>query len=107
MAHNISIDNIDELLANGKPLMLDFSASWCGPCKRLAPIVDALDEKYADQVIIGKIDIEEEEDLATKYGIRNVPTILFIKDNTIVDKQAIKLGSILSFESSYLEYTFK
>ena len=81
MAHNISIDNIDELLASGKPLMLDFSASWCGPCKRLAPIVDA------DQGIIGKIDIEEEEDLATKYGIRNVPTILFIKDNTIVDKQ--------------------
>ena len=60
MAHNISIDNIDELLASGKPLMLDFSASWCGPCKRLAPIVDALDEKYADQVIIGKIDIEED-----------------------------------------------
>ena len=87
MAHNISIDNIDELLASGKPLMLDFSASWCGPCKRLAPIVDALDEKYADQVIIGKIDIEEEEDLATKYGIRHVPTLLFIKDNSIVDKQ--------------------
>ena len=96
MAHNISIDNIDELLASGKPLMLDFSASWCGPCKRLAPIVDALDEKYADQVIIGKIDIEEEEDLATKYGIRNVPTILFIKDNTIVDKQASMSAMISS-----------
>ncbi len=87
MAQTITSSNIEELMATGKPVVIDFSASWCGPCKRIAPLIDTLAEKYADQAIIGKTDIEEEEDLAMKYGIRNVPTVLFIKGGEVVDKQ--------------------
>ena len=75
------------MLTDGKPVMIDFSASWCGPCKRIAPFVDTLAEKYAEQAHVVKCDIEESEDLALRYGIRNVPTILFIKDGQVVDKQ--------------------
>ena len=75
------------MLTDGKPVMIDFSASWCGPCKRIAPFVDTLAEKYAEQAHVVKCDIEESEDLALRYGIRNVPTILFIKDRQVVDKQ--------------------
>ena len=74
------------MLTDGKPVMIDFSASWCGPCKRIAPFVDTLAEKYAEQAHVVKCDIEESEDLALHYGIRNVPTILFIKDGKVVDK---------------------
>lgn len=87
MAQTITSNNIEELMATGKPVVIDFSATWCGPCKRIAPLIDTLAEKYADRAIIGKTDIEEEEDLAMKYGIRNVPTVLFIKGGEIVDKQ--------------------
>ena len=62
MAQNITNNNIEELIASGKVVVIDFSASWCGPCKRLAPIIDKLAEEYEGQAIIGKVDIEEEED---------------------------------------------
>lgn len=97
MAQIITNDNIDELIASGKPLVLDFSASWCGPCKRIAPLIDTLAEKYEGQAIVGKIDIEEEEDLAIRYGIKNVPTVLFIKDGTVADKQ-VGTASLAVFE---------
>ena len=97
MAQIITNGNIEELIATGMPLVLDFSASWCGPCKRIAPLIDSLAEKYEAQAIIGKIDIEEEEDLAMKYGIRNVPTVLFIKNGEVVDKQ-VGVASLAVFE---------
>lgn len=87
MAEIITKDNIEEFLAGGKPVVLDFSASWCGPCKRIAPLIETLAEKYAGQAIVSKIDIEEEEELAMRYGIRNVPTVLFFKNGEMVDKQ--------------------
>ncbi len=97
MAQTITSNNIEELIATGKPVVIDFSATWCGPCKRIAPLIDTLAEKYADQAIIGKTDIEEEEDLAMKYGIRNVPTVLFIKGGEVVDKQ-VGVASLAVFE---------
>ena len=87
MAQTITSETFKTLLTDGKPVMIDFSASWCGPCKRIAPFVDTLAEKYAEQAHVVKCDIEESEDLALRYGIRNVPTILFIKDGQVVDKQ--------------------
>ena len=86
MAQTITSETFETLLTDGKPVMIDFSASWCGPCKRIAPFVDTLAEKYAEQAHVVKCDIEESEDLALRYGIRNVPTILFIKDGKVVDK---------------------
>lgn len=79
-------DNFQEMLATGKPIMVDFSATWCGPCKKIAPIVEALAADYAEQAIIGKLDVEEAEDIAMQYGVRSVPTILFIKGGEVVDK---------------------
>lgn len=86
MALAITDANYAELAAQGKPMVLDFWATWCGPCRRIAPIIEALATDYADQVVIGKVDIEESEELAAKFGVRNIPTVLFIKDGEVVDK---------------------
>ncbi len=82
----INSNNFDELVASGTPIVLDFWATWCGPCKRIAPIIEALAADYEGQVIIGKCDVEEDEDLAIRFGIRNVPTLLFIKGGEVVDR---------------------
>lgn len=86
MATAINDTNYQELAATGKPMVLDFWATWCGPCKRIAPFIEQLAEEYADQVIIGKVDVEESEDLAVQFNVRNVPTVIFIKDGEVVDK---------------------
>lgn len=83
----ITADTFNELLQQGKPVVVDFGASWCGPCKKMAPIIDALAADYEGQAIIGKADVEEEEDLAVQFGVRSVPTILFFKNGVEVDKQ--------------------
>lgn len=87
MAQTITTKDFETLLSDGKPVVVDFSASWCGPCKRIAPFIDALAEKYQEQAHVVKCDIEESEELAVRFGIRNVPTILFFKNGEVADKQ--------------------
>ena len=87
MAQNITSENFDELVSSGKPMILDFWASWCGPCRRVGPIIEELANDYEGQVIVGKCDIEEDEDLPMRFGVRNIPTILFFKNGEVVDKQ--------------------
>lgn len=83
----INDSNYDELLAQGKPMVLDFWATWCGPCRKIGPTIQELANEYEGQAIIGKVNIEEDaDDLVAEFGIRNVPTILFIKDGEVVDK---------------------
>ena len=67
--------------------MVDFWATWCGPCKKIGPEIEALAEEYEGRAIIGKCDIEENDELALRFKIRNVPTILFFKNGELVDKQ--------------------
>jgi thioredoxin 1 len=87
MALVITDSNFDELLKSGKPLVVDFWAEWCGPCKMIGPIVEDLAHEYEEKVIIGKLDVDDNNDVTTRYGIRNIPTILFFKDGVQVDKQ--------------------
>ena len=87
MAQKITSDNLQALIATGKPVVLDFWATWCGPCRMVAPVIEALATAYDGRAIVGKCDIEEDENLPAQYGVRNIPTILFIKDGQVVDKQ--------------------
>ena len=87
MALQVTDANFDELVNSGKPMVLDFWAEWCGPCRMVGPIVDELAREYEGKVIIGKIDVDNNDDVVSQFGIRNIPTILFFKDGVVVDKQ--------------------
>ena len=87
MALNIKDDNFEAIVAEGKPVVLDFWATWCGPCKQIAPYIEELAEEYKDKVNIGKCDVDENVDLTAQFGGRNIPTVLFIKNGEVVDKQ--------------------
>lgn len=87
MAKEFTDANFDELLSSNKVVVADFWATWCGPCKAMGPSIDELSAEYEGRALIGKVDVEENNDLAEKYAIRSVPTIIFFKDGEMVDKQ--------------------
>ena len=87
MALEITDNNFKEILAEGKPVVIDFWAPWCGPCKMAGPIIDELAGEYEGKVLIGKCDVDENGDVPAEYGIRNIPTVLFFKNGELVDKQ--------------------
>ncbi|MFV0265769.1 thioredoxin [Maribellus luteus] len=88
MALEITDANFEELVLNSdKPVMLDFWAVWCGPCRMIAPIVEEMAAEYEGKAVIGKVDVDSNQDVAMKYGIRNIPTVLFVKNGEVVDKQ--------------------
>lgn len=79
--------NIKEVIESGKPVVVDFWAEWCGPCRLVGPIIEELAEEYAGKAEIGKMNVDENVDTPSEYGIRNIPTVLFFKDGEVVDKQ--------------------
>lgn len=87
MALAINKDNFKELLSSEQPLVIDFWAEWCGPCRMMAPIVDELAAEYAGKVVIGKCNVEDNDEITMEYGVRNIPTIIFFKGGALVDKQ--------------------
>ena len=86
MEVNITNENFESLKNGAQPLVVDFWATWCGPCRMIAPIVAELAKEYDGQITVGKCDVEENDELAADFGIRNIPTILFFKGGEVVDK---------------------
>ena len=80
MAFHFTDANVKEIIASGEPVVIDFWATWCGPCVNMSPIVDELAQQYEGKVKIGKYNIEEENDLSTEYRIMSIPTILYFKN---------------------------
>ncbi len=91
--------NFEEMvLKSDKPVVVDFWAEWCGPCRVIGPLVQEIAEDYKEKVIVGKLDVDSNPGVSTKYGIRNIPTVLFFKDGTIADKQvgAVPKGHLVN-----------
>lgn len=87
MALAITDSNFEEILAGGKPVVIDFWAEWCGPCRMIGPIIEELAEEYADRVVIGKCDVDENNAVEMKFSVRNIPTVVFLKNGEMVERQ--------------------
>ena len=86
MALEITDSNWEELLKGDKPVVMDFWAEWCGPCRMIAPIVDEAAKEYEGKVVVGKVDIDNNSNITVQFGIRNIPTLLFFKGGELADK---------------------
>jgi len=86
MALQITDESFKELIAGDKPVMVDFWAEWCGPCRMIGPTIEELAGEYEDKAIIGKMNVDENDEIPAEYGIRSIPTILFFKNGTLIDK---------------------
>lgn len=86
MEVTINQDNFESYKNGSLPFVVDLWATWCGPCRALAPTIAELAEDYDGKIVVGKADVEENEDIAMEYGVRNVPTILFFKNGELVNK---------------------
>lgn len=79
-------ENFNEIISGSQPVLVDFWATWCGPCRMLGPTVDAVAKEYDGKVTVAKCNVDECEDVAVQFGIRNIPTLLFFKGGQVVDK---------------------
>ncbi|ADX68036.1 MULTISPECIES: thioredoxin [Weeksella] len=87
MALDVTDASFDkEIINSGKPAMVDFWAVWCGPCRMVGPIVEEIAGEYSEKAVVAKVDVDNNQEVAAKYGIRNIPTILYFKNGEVVDK---------------------
>lgn len=96
MAQQFTDQTAREAIESGKPVVIDFWATWCGPCIKLGPVVEELAEKYAGKAEIGKLNIDENDEIAAEYRVRNIPTVLFFKDGELKDRSVglVKLSDL-------------
>ncbi len=88
MALEVDDRNFDETVINSeKPVIVDFWAEWCSPCRMITPIMEEISQEYSDKVVVAKCDVDNSPQITLKYGIRNIPTVLFFKDGKVADKQ--------------------
>ncbi|MFL2594247.1 MAG: thioredoxin [Flavobacteriaceae bacterium] len=88
MALEITDATFDKLvLQSDKPVMVDFWAAWCGPCRMVGPIIDELSKEYDGKAVVGKVDVDNNQEFAAKYGVRNIPTVLLFKNGELVDRK--------------------
>ena len=86
MATQFTDQTAQEAIASGQPVVIDFWATWCGPCIKLGPAVEELAEKYGDKAMIGKLNIDENDEVASQFRVRNIPTVLFFKDGEVKER---------------------
>lgn len=99
MALEITEANYEELVGNSSlPVVLDFWAAWCGPCKMVGPLIEEMHNEYEGKAVIGKVDVDANPEISRRFGIRNIPTIVFIKGGELVDKSvgAVPKGQLTS-----------
>jgi len=99
MALEVNDTNFEEVVVKSvKPVLVDFWAEWCGPCRMIAPIVEEISHEFEGKAIVVKCDVDNSPGVAAKYGIRNIPTILFFKDGKVADKQvgAVPKGNFVT-----------
>lgn len=94
MAQTFTDENVKNIIASGKPVVIDFWATWCGPCRAMAPVIDQLAQEYEGRVEIGKYNVDEEGELSNDYRIMSLPTILFFKDGKKTDIRLVGSQSI-------------
>lgn len=103
MALEITDSSLEDVLKTDKLVVIDFWAEWCGPCKMVGPIIEELAEEYRENVVVGKVDVDNNNDATSKYGIRNIPTTVFIKNGEVVDK-IVGAGTKKSFVKKIDKY---
>ena len=87
MEQVITNTNFEDVIAGSKPVMGDFWAAWCGPCRILSPTVDEIADQYADKITVAKCNVDDAEEIAMRFRIMSIPTLLFFKDGQVVDKR--------------------
>lgn len=87
MAITVNQANFEELMASELPVVIDFWAEWCGPCRMVGPVVEELATAFDGRAIVGKCDVDSNDEIAAKFAVRNIPTIIFVKGGAVVDKQ--------------------